>query len=199
MIGTGIKRFATSAAQLLSDRQPIAMTTDAQQYAEGDPVLLRVLFRDERLAPVDDHGVAVALEDEQGQRKSVVLSRTTTDRGLFETTLTDFAVGEYQVRLVAPTVSEQPAPLHFSVDSLRQEGSRLEMDAVDLKLAAATSGGRYYTIRDASRLLRSLPAGDQVRIESSDPLPIWNSAWLAALFVALLTTEWILRKRAGLL
>ncbi|MCB9937816.1 MAG: hypothetical protein H6823_06210 [Planctomycetaceae bacterium] len=188
-----------SRAKLLSDRQPIAMTTDAQKYAEGDPVLLRVLFRDERLAPVDDHGVAVALEDEQGQRKSVVLSRTTTDRGLFETTLTDFAVGEYQVRLVAPTVSEQPAPLHFSVDSLRQEGSRLEMDAVDLKLAAATSGGRYYTIRDASRLLRSLPAGDQVRIESSDPRPIWNSAWLAALFVALLTTEWILRKRAGLL
>lgn len=188
-----------SRSKLLNDRQPITIATDAQQYASGDEIRLRVSFRDERLAPVDDNGVTVVLEEEQGDKKPVMLSRTTSDRGLFETTLSDIAVGNYLVRLVAPNLSELPSPSRFSVASLMNERSRLEMNAVDLKAAAATTRGRFYTIRNASRLLRALPAGDQVRIESSPPRPIWNSSWLAGLLVVLLATEWILRKRAGLL
>jgi hypothetical protein len=188
-----------SRSKLLADRRPIEITTDAQQYVKGDTVRLRVLFRDERLAPVEDKGVTVSLEAEQGRRLSVVLSRAAADRGLFETTLGDLAVGKYQAQLASPVVSQPPVPRQFSVASLMNERSRLEMDANDLTAAAATSRGRFYTIRNASRLLKSLPAGDQVRIESSPPRPIWNSSWLAALFVALLVTEWILRKRAGLL
>jgi len=188
-----------SRSKLLADRQPIEITTDSQQYVKGEAVRLRVLFRDERLAPAEDNGVTVDLEAEQGRRLSVIVSRAAMDRGLFETTLGDLAVGKYQVRLAAPPVSQQPLPRQFSVASLTNERSRLEMDANALKAAAATSRGRFYTIPNASRLLNSLPSGDQVRIESSPPRPIWNSSWLAALFVALLLTEWVLRKRAGLL
>jgi hypothetical protein len=188
-----------SRSKLLADRQPIEITTDAQQYMAGDVVRLRVQFRDERLAPVEDNGVSVSLVAEQGRRLSVVLSRAATDRGLFETTLDDLAVGKYEAQLAAPPVSPQPLPRQFSVASLMNERSRLEMDANELKAAATTSRGRFYTIRNASRLLNALPPGDQVRIESSPPRPIWNSAWLAGLLVTLLVTEWVLRKRAGLL
>jgi hypothetical protein len=37
-----------------------------------------------------------------------------------------------------------------------------------------------------------------VRIEALPPEPIWNSPLVAALFVALLGSEWMLRKRWGL-
>ena len=188
-----------SRSKLLADRQPVEITTDAEQYVKGDPVRLRVLFRDERLAPAEDKRVTVALEAEQGRRLSVALTRAAADRGLFETTLGDLAVGTYQVQLASPVVTQQPVPRQFSVASLMNERSRLEMDANDLKAAASTSRGRFYTIRNASRLLKSLPPGDQVRVASSPPRPVWNSSWLAALFVLLLVTEWILRKRAGLL
>lgn len=188
-----------SRSKLLADRQPIAIMSDAQQYVTGDAIRLRVLFRDDRLAPEEDNGVTVALESEQGRQVSAVLSRAATDRGLFETSLSDLAAGKYHARLAAPLVSQQPLPLQFSVDSLTNERSRLEMDADELKAAAGKSRGRFYTIRNASRLLNALPTGDQVRIESSPPRPIWNSSWFAALFVVLLVTEWILRKRGGLL
>jgi uncharacterized membrane protein len=188
-----------SRSKLLADRRPIEITTDSQQYVKGDVVRLRVLFRDERLAPVDDEGVTVALENEQGPPLPVTLSRTSTERGVFEASISELAEGHYHAQLATPLVSQPPTPRPFSVDSLRKENSRLEMDADDLKAAAATSRGRFYTIRNASRLLNALPPGDQVRIESSPPQPIWNSSWFAALFVALLATEWILRKRAGLL
>ena len=188
-----------SRSKLLADRRPIEITTDAQRYVKGDPVRLRVLFRDERLAPVENDGVTLALEAEPDQRLSLTLLRNSTERGVFEATVSDLATGNYQVRMATPLVSQPPTPLQFSVDSLTNENSRLEMDALELRTAAATSGGNFYTIRNASRLLKVLPPGDQVRIESSPPEPIWNSSWLAALFVALLATEWILRKRAGLL
>jgi hypothetical protein len=188
-----------SRSKLLADRRPIEITTDSQQYVKDDVVRLRVLFRDERLAPVEDDGVTLALEGEHGQRLPVTLSRVSAERGVFETTVSDLAEGKYQAQLETPLVSQPPLPLQFSVESLLKENSRLEMDAEELNAAAATSRGRFYTIRNASRLLKTLPPGDQVRIESSPPQPIWNSSWLAALFVALLATEWILRKRAGLL
>ncbi|MBC8356273.1 MAG: VWA domain-containing protein [Planctomycetes bacterium] len=188
-----------SRSKLRADRQPIEITTDSQHYMMGDEVRLRVLFRDERLAPAEDSAVTVSLVSEQHQSRTTVLSRAATNRGLFETSLNDLAVGNYEAQLASPVISQQPSHRQFSVNSLMNERSRLEMDANDLEAAAATSRGRFYTIRNTSRLLKSLPPGEQVRIESSPPRPIWNSPWLAALFIALLVSEWILRKRAGLL
>jgi hypothetical protein len=73
------------------------------------------------------------------------------------------------------------------------------MDAADLRSAAKTSQGKLYTIETARTLLEDLPRGRQVRIESLPPTPIWNLPLWAALFVVLIATEWLLRKRVGLL
>jgi hypothetical protein len=71
------------------------------------------------------------------------------------------------------------------------------MDDDDLRLAAETSEGRFYSLALADRLVRDLPRGRQVRIESLPPDPIWNSPWVALLFVAILMAEWLWRKRVG--
>jgi len=47
--------------------------------------------------------------------------------------------------------------------------------------------------------LEELPKGRQVRIESLPPEPLWNSSFLVLLVIGLLTAEWLLRKRWGLL
>ena len=71
------------------------------------------------------------------------------------------------------------------------------VDVDDLRLAAQTSEGRFYTLENVDRLLHDLPRGRQVRIETLPPAPVWNSPWLAGLFVLLLVVEWLGRKRAG--
>ena len=73
------------------------------------------------------------------------------------------------------------------------------MDAADLRRAAKATEGKFYTLETADRLLEELPAGRQVRIQSLPPKPIWNSPLLAALFVAAIVGEWLLRKRYGLM
>lgn len=188
-----------SRTKLLADRSPIDLMSDSQQYVSGDDVYLRVLFRDERLAPAANDGVTVMVQSDDGSKQTITLFRSTTQRGLFAATVRDLSVGKYGVQLATPVVPKQPSALSFTVNSLLNERSRLEMDLQGLKAAAEISKGRFYTVRNASRLIRDLPPGNQVRIESSPAEPIWNSSWLAGLFILVLATEWILRKRAGLL
>ena len=73
------------------------------------------------------------------------------------------------------------------------------MDRAALTAAAETTHGKFYTIADADRLLDELPTGRRVPIENLPPIPIWNRWWLLSLFLACITTEWVLRKRKGML
>jgi hypothetical protein len=68
-----------------------------------------------------------------------------------------------------------------------------------MEQAAKLSGGRFYNWFDADRLVRDLPRGQRVRIESLPPRPIWNSPLVAGLFIGMLAVEWLLRKRVGML
>ena len=72
------------------------------------------------------------------------------------------------------------------------------MDASDLQRAAKISGGEFYTLETVGKLTDKLPVGRQIRIESLPPLPIWNTWKVALLFIALLTCEWLLRRRMGM-
>jgi hypothetical protein len=78
------------------------------------------------------------------------------------------------------------------------ELARTQTDLTEIKEAARISSGRVYRYQDAGNLLRDLPHGRQVRIESLPPEPLWNIPLLAAIFVALVGGEWLLRKRWGL-
>jgi hypothetical protein len=73
------------------------------------------------------------------------------------------------------------------------------MHAAALADAAETTRGKFYTITTASELLADLPSGRRVPLENLPPIPIWNRWWLLASFLVCLTSEWILRKRRGML
>ena len=188
-----------SRAKLLSDAQPAEVFTDRQEYRQGDSIHIGVRFNNERLAPASDQGVQVVVESGQGRRRQTSLRRESTRRGEFSALLSDLAVGEYRIWLAAPNIEPRPSPRAFSVRPPFGERARLEMDSVDLRKAAEISRGRFYTLGNAFRLPRELPRGRQVRVESLPLEPIWNSPLLVAIFVGLITAEWILRKRVGMI
>ena len=55
------------------------LTSDRGEYRAGDAVRLRVRFADERLAPPEDNGVSIVLE-QRGRRSEHELSRVDTGR-----------------------------------------------------------------------------------------------------------------------
>jgi hypothetical protein len=129
----------------------------------------------------------------------VTLRRDAARRGVFEGLATDLPEGQYRAWVATPTLEGKPPSQRFSVTAPLGERARLQMDAADLQFAAEQTRGKFYTLENAGRLLEDLPRGRQVRIESLPPEPIWNSWKLATLLVGLLVTEWLLRKKAGML
>ncbi|MCE9527280.1 MAG: hypothetical protein K8R36_14635, partial [Planctomycetales bacterium] len=186
-------------ARLLGKSRAAELAADRDEYRRGDGVRLRARFFDDRLAPAQDDGVSIILEHEASQRKNIRMRRDAASRGLFEVTLGNLADGKYRCWIASPTLEGQPPATSFSIVAPPGELARTQMDSADMRLAAKTSGGKFYTFADADKLSADLPKGRQVRIASMPPRPLWNAPLLAGLFVLLLGGEWMLRKRCGLL
>lgn len=185
-------------SKLTDGDRSATLTADRREYRRGEPVLLRVRFADERAAPAADDGVTVVLEQQGHKTRRIQLQRSTISRGIFETRLTNPPVGSYHAWIAIPTLEGQAPAVDFTVVAPPGEFERVQRDTAELKRAAELTKGRFYTFTNAARLLRDLPPGRQVPIESLPPKPLWNRWPLLAIFLALLVGEWVLRKVGGM-
>ena len=60
---------------------------------------------------------------------------------------------------------------------------------------ARLTGGKFYTPATASALLGDLPRPQKVPLDTDPPIPLWNTWPVLAAFLALITMEWVIRKR----
>lgn len=186
-------------AKLLGNRSPAEISVDRQQFVPGEDVPLRVRFWQAGAAPQPPHTVTVVVEQDNGPKQEVALQAQETNPPIFSGSVSALAPGRYRIWLAAPNLEPPVTPRSFTVARPAQEQSRRALNAGDLERAATISRGRFYTLKNVDRMLAELPRGQRIRVESLPPEPVWNSSLVAALFVMLLTSEWILRKRAGLI
>jgi hypothetical protein len=182
----------------LTSGQGAELTADRREYLRGEPVTLRARFFDTSIAPPTEE-LTVLLSAEGQPRERKMLRRRLAADGVFEGVFTDFKSGQYEAVIIdVKSPGETPAT-RFSVVAPPGEMARTQMDSAALASAAETTRGKFYTIASADRLLADLPEGRRVPVENLPPTPIWNQWWLVASFVACITSEWILRKRKGML
>lgn len=176
----------------------VELTADRREYRRGEVAQLRARFLDASLAPPGEE--VIVLVSTSGQpRKRVSLRRNSGVAGIYEGSLADLADGWYEIVIVEPQLPGSSAAVQFSVVAPPGEFAHTEMAAAALAAAAETTHGKFYTIADAERLLAELPAGRRVPIQNLPPIPIWNRWWLLGAFLSCITSEWILRKRKGML
>lgn len=184
-------------AKLTGSGDGVELASERHAYRAEEPVRLRARFLDESRIPQHEQGVAAVVENQRGTTQRVELTRQELGSS-FEAVLEALPPGEYKAWLVAPATEGRPPSTRFTVLSADSEMQRLAADVSELQQAARISAGRYYELSDWARLLHELPAGGRVRHEPLPPQPVWNSAWFAALFLALLVGEWVLRRHWGL-
>jgi hypothetical protein len=176
----------------------VTLSADRRQYAQGELVQLRARFADERLAPVEDNGVTVMVEQPGQQTVRLQLHRAAMGRGTFEGLLSRPLPGSYHAWIVAPGMEGRAPAVDFVVSPPPGEFAHVRMDEAAMREAAKLTGGRYYDFQTAGKLLRDLPPGRQVPVETLPPKPLWNKWPLVLLFLTLLIGEWLLRKRGGM-
>ena len=188
-----------SRSKLLGKDHSVELAADRREFRRGEPVRLRVRFIDERQAPAADDGVVVVLERDGNKNQRISLQRNATTRGVFEGVVNDATDGRYHAWIASPSFESKAPATDFVVVAPPGELERVQMDAEQLKQAADETRGRFYRINEVERLFRDLPPGRQVPIETLPPATLWNKWWLLAAFLGLIVSEWILRKRKGML
>jgi uncharacterized membrane protein len=180
-------------SRLVGNRQA-EIQTDRRRYQRGQPIQLRVRFPNPGLVPAGGE-VAVQIERKgQGPRK-LTLKLAPGSKNVFEGALPQAAEGEYQVRLLPPPTLDRTITAEFRVDPPVSERERIEMNQAELIRASALSGGKFYTPLSAGSLLKDLPEPSKVLLDTDPPIPLWNTWPVLTLFLALITLEWVLRKR----
>ena len=184
-------------AKLSEGQHAAELTTDRREYHPGEPVRLRVRFADERLAPAEDNGVTVVVEQPGHKTQRVQLHRAEAGRGIFEGVLSKAPVGSYHAWIAVPGVEGRAPAVDFTVAPPPGEFAASAWTRPRCSRRPRRRKGRFYTFADAERLLADLPPGRQVPIETLPPMPLWNTTG-PLLFLGLLIGEWILRKRGGM-
>ena len=143
--------------------------------------------------------MTVVVEQEGRKNQRVQLRRNATSRGVFEGVLPGASDGNYHLWIATPTLEGGAPSADFLVVPPPGEFERMQVDAAELRRAAEETRGHFYRLSDVNHLAGDLPPGRQVPIEALPPKVLWNQWWLLSLFLALITGEWILRKRKGML
>ncbi len=191
-------RYLTRS-RLIGRSRAADLNSDRLVYKQGDSASLRVQFFDQRLIPEVEDGVVVAYEHPGHQVDSVRLQRSIHNPSLFEGRIDGLIEGGYHAWIAEPAFEGAPPSVSFQVEMPMQELSNRSTDTRELVQVARQTHGRYYSLKDVERLPEEIPSGYAIPLASSVPIPLWNRWEVLVAFVALLTAEWLLRKRYRLI
>ena len=183
-----------SRTQSLDGARGVEFTADRQTYQQGDAVKLRLQVLDERQLPMSG-SATVMLERADEPRRSLELARAANSTNLFLGELRGLRVGRYHAWLSDPSFPGSPPAVDFVVEAPQRELLQRRLDRADLEAATRATHGRYFPLHEADRVPSEIPAGQPVPLSAATIIPLWTRWELMLLFAALLTTEWLCRRR----
>ena len=179
----------------------VSLDAGAITYRPGDSADLRVRLRDGEGRPVTNATVDAVLYRDGQKAATIRLLADDNAGGLFRGKTASLEPGSYEVAIesVAIPASELKARTEFKVEP-RETGELTQLSVNEdlLRQMAANGGGQYLREEQITRLADLLAPLSQGKVIESDTV-LWQSYWWFAPVVLLLTVEWIIRKRAGLL
>ncbi len=183
------------------------MTIDVgrMRYAFGDPTKIRLRLADPASLP-DAETVEVTVSCDTGDPKDPVpdktltLHRTMTGSAVFETEYAAEHVGKYTVKgdLTGKT-GAMKAMGEFVVAPSREEFRQPTLDAKLMESVTGFSkGSEVLSLGSAANRLSEIRNRNRL-VPNDETDPLWDSPLALGLFVLLIATEWILRKKYRML
>jgi hypothetical protein len=186
------------------DTERFVLRAAKNMYDSGEPAVLTAEIFNEKMQPVT--GVPVRVEvsrvDEGGDVPLEVLSmqREGSDNTRFKVSLPPFGPGRYRVTGEAdlPGRTITSPPLEVAVSDVSVEFQRVDQDRLNLETIARQSGGMYAPGEGVDALTDRINVNPRVTRTTSE-VTLRTSLAVFAVIVALLSVEWIVRKRVGMI
>lgn len=193
--------FWRQAARWLTRPTPDPVTINVPDSAEpGDVIPVTVDARDAAFAPAPDAVVAATLTlPGAGGDQPLELRHTDATAGRFTAAIHADRPGLYRLRVEARrgTAVLGTADRWWYVGGGDRELTDPRLNEGFLRRLARASGGRYVRASDAGRisswLRTTVPQHDAL-----EPRDVWHTPWVFGFVVAILSAEWMLRRRWGL-
>ena len=185
-------------SRLMGEHMRIRLETDRTTYHSGEQARLYAHVLDENYEPVSQPSFEITVKGVDGNtlQERVSLQPDRTTPGLYEGFFTPSVAGRYRVESNEDD-QEVSNTTEFQVADVKQELNRTDADIEQMKRIASLTGGSSLGIRDLSKLpslLKSSPVETTVRSER----PLWDNWIIVLILVALLGSEWILRRKHDL-
>jgi len=205
---TNIIRYL-GETRLRGSQQQVALNTDRNSYSPGEDVQLRLRVLDPALmAQLEGQTIYASVTSPQKDVQMVPLKADSSGEMLYVGSYRARRLGSMVVRAkqAAPDASSAQKPLFdvehaFAVKMQSLENRDTSADMEAMKALSKQTGGRYYDYHNMSSvadLADVIPKDPQVLTQQLT-LEIWDGSVFLSLFLALIGTEWALRKLWGLL
>ncbi len=177
--------------------EPLRVRAERLVTASGETVRLFATLQDEGFRPIAGAAVEGVLRDPAGRERRVRFEPR--GAGAYEAALEDLAPGRWSVNARGARGGRElgRGRAEFAVDRWSLEEARVAPDSAGLAAMAHAAGGSVSGSADVERWARALPARALAR-RASASLRLWESPWVFAVVVALLSVEWAWRRRRGL-
>ena len=174
----------------------IVATTERTYYEPGESIRISAVVRDAQGAGASDAAVVANIRDPAGLLIPVLLDPVPGPDGNYAADFEPATPGQFEITpsARAGTTDLVGEPILVEVGRPAMEFERLDLDDELLARIAADTGGRYHHIATADRLIEQLDRSQRERREYLE-VPLYRPPLFWLLFVCILTTEWVLRRR----
>jgi uncharacterized membrane protein len=176
----------------------VTASTPKQMLADETRVPIRVEVRDKQFNPVDNAKVQARFTGPDGAMATFELTPQPLEEGVYTGEWTAEKTGSYVAEIIAGREQEE---LGRDILTFRREDGVAEhfhtsQNRELLQKLSEQTGGRYYTPGDASKLASEI-SYSEAGITTRETRDLWDMPVLFLLVLSLRASEWLLRRRWG--
>ncbi len=189
-------RWLAGRAAPVDTAASLTVHTDKTYYEPGTPVVLSALVRNDKGEGSNQANVSARIPLSKVRSKRVSLALVPGPAGHYQYSFDTLPAGRYEIRVFAELEQKrlEAEPVTIEVGRPNLEFDRVDLDEKTLAAIATASGGRYSHIATADRLMDGLRRRQRKRLVTLE-LPLFSPSLFWLLFVAVVTAEWVLRRR----
>ena len=187
---------------LRSGNEQIRLGTDRISYTSNDPIEVTAKILDDRRQPVTGATVRARILDGDTRLSTQQLKYRENSSGIYEGVFTPLATeGDYEIEIEVEGAGDGTSTVRteFLVVTARNpvELAELTADRDFLNRATTLTNGRVAEIWALDSLLDAFGSPKETLTERRD-IPLWDTWPILLLFLLLLTSEWVVRRKSGL-
>jgi uncharacterized membrane protein len=184
-------------ARLYAGDKRFALSVNRSRYEVGDRIVFTAYVKEKDFRPSSKPEQEIVLRPPggAGSEQRHLLKRV--DDGVFEKSMIAQEIGDYQAWILPEdTLSDEKiSPVSFSVRVSDNERREPILDEPTLRMIASRTNGRYVTLPEIDSLVETLGSEAVEVPQRREFRDLRKEPWLPAIFLGLLTLEWLIRKR----